>query len=230
MAAQTFGSTSTQAAVAPRVNLLPPEIAEQAKVRRAQLAMVGTGLAAVAVVGVMYMNASAKVSEAEQRKADATAMQAKLKSDVAKLQVVRDTYDQVDAAKQTLATAMGYEILWSSYLNDLTLTIPENVWLTNYSVKMNEAKKAGTGGSSADGPVLDPGLGTVTVTGVAFTHDDVAAWLESLAKQKGYSHPYFTESTEFKIGDRVVVKFTSTTYITEKALSNRYTTKKGLAR
>ena len=228
MAAQTYGGTSTQTALAPRVNLLPPEIAESARIRRSQVGMVGAGLAAVAVVGLMYTQATAKVSQAEEAKADAVATSVKLKQDVDKLQTVRDTYAQVDASKKTLATAMYSEVLWSGYLNDLTLTIPENVWLTNYSVEMTAAKKAGSGGASGSGPVFDPGLGTVTITGTAFTHDDVAAWLESLAKQKGYSHPYFTDSTERLIGSREVVDFTATTYLTDKALSNRYT--KGLAR
>ena len=37
---------------------------------------------------------------------------------------------------------------------------------------------------------------------VGFKHDDVAVWLESLAKQKGYVNPYFSSSTEALIGTR----------------------------
>lgn len=213
----------------PRVNLLPPEIAERATLRKAQFAMAGAGLAAVAVVGVMYMNASAKVNDANEAKADAAAASVKLNTQLKSLQNVRDIYAQVDAAKATLASAMSTEVLWSSYLHDLTLTIPENVWLTSFSASMSKpvttVKKAGV---ATSGPVLDPGLGTVTIAGTAFTHDDVAAWLESLAKQKGYVNPYFTQSIEALIGERKVVNFTSTVNVTSAALSNRYS--KGTAR
>lgn len=227
MAAQTYG-TQTTIAAPPRVNLLPPEIAERLAVRRQQLAMIGTGLAAVAVVGVMFTQASAKVSQAEERKAEAQAAQVSLDRDLAKLKSVKDIYAQVDVAKKTLATAMRNEIRWSSYLHDLTLTIPENVWLNSLEMKMNESGVAASSGSGGEAAVLNQGLGTVTVTGSAFGHNEVASWLESLSKQKGYSHPYFTKSEDRLLPDRVVVDFDSTVYVTEKALSGRYS--KGLAR
>jgi Tfp pilus assembly protein PilN len=213
----------------PRVNLLPPEIAEKHKVRRAQLAMVATGLAAVAVVGVMYTQQSAKVSQAEAAKTEALAATTRLNTQLADLRPVQDAYAQVDLARTTLATAMQYDVQWSQYLHDLTLRIPDNVWLTSYTVKLDGGASAAAPGG-AGGPVLDPGLGTVTFTGTALTHDDVAAWLESLAKQKGYANTYFTASVEDHIGATKVFNFTTTTQLTEQALWKRYPTPKGLAR
>lgn len=226
MATQTYGSTSTQTAVAPRVNLLPPEIAEKAALRRSQVAMVATGLAAVAVVGVMYVQATAKVSAAENDKAKAVAAQTKLRADLRALDNVKDVYARVDAANKTLATAMAFEVRWSGYLHDLRLTIPENVWLNEIQAEMDVAK-TGKSASAGSDTVLDTGLGTVTFKGSAFSHDDVAAWLESLAKQKGFSDPYFTKA-EDRMATRVVIDYESTTYLNEKALSNRYA--KGLSR
>ena len=223
MAAQTFGSTSTTTALAPRVNLLPPEIAERTKVRKAQMAMMCTGLAAVAVVGVMYVNAKAGVADANEARTAAEARNARLTTELRKLDGVKSTYAQVDAANKTLAIAMHDEIRWSTYLHDLTLKIPSNVWLEEMSLKMTTTKQAGGGNE----PVLDPGIGTVTFKGVAFSHDDVAAWLESLATQKGYTDPYFTKSEDKMLG-RVIVDFESTVYLSEKALAKRYA--KGLDR
>jgi Tfp pilus assembly protein PilN len=225
-----LGST-TSTAVMPRVNLLPPEIAEKARLRRAQVAMGCVGLAAIAVVGVMTTSASAKVSSAEAEKTEAAAAGAKLNTELAGLQSVKDTYAQVDAAKNTLATAMQYDVRWSGYLHDMTLTIPENVWLTSFTVAVNAPSAPSPGkaaAASTTSPVLDPGIGTVTISGVAFSHDDVASWLESLAKEKGYANPYFTQSAEALIGDQKVVNFTSTVNITPAALANRYA--KGITR
>jgi hypothetical protein len=53
-------------------------------------------------------------------------------------------------------------------------------------------------------------------------HDDVAVWLESLAKQKGYTSAYFNSSTEKEIGSTKVVDFSSTVVVTREALSGRY--------
>lgn len=212
----------------PRVNLLPPEIAEKAALRKAQLAMGGVGLAAVAVVGVLTMNASAKVSEAERTKADAVAAGAKLQTEVRALQNVKDVYAQVDSARATLASAMATEVLWSSYLHDLTLTIPENVWLTSFNLTMTPTGQGAAAAPATGAQVLDPGLGTINITGTAFEHKDVAAWLESLAKQKGYANAYFTQSTEAMIGSRTVVNFTSSVSVSPAALANRYA--KGISR
>ena len=66
-------------------------------------------------------------------------------------------------------------------------------------------------------------IGTVTFTGVALTHDDVATWLESLASENGFANPYFSNSTEAKIGDQKVVNFSSTVDLTPDAHSGRYT-------
>jgi Tfp pilus assembly protein PilN len=229
VAAQTFGTT-TQAPVAPRVNLLPPEISERNTLRRAQLMMAGTGLAAVAVVGVMYMNANAKVSSAQTAKTTAAAENVRLNSQLRSLQNVKDTYAQVDIANKTIESATHFEVLWSTYLQDMTLTIPDNVWLRTMSVKMTPATGAGQQGAGAGGKdaILDPGLGSVSFTGTALAHDDVAVWLESLAKERGYANPYFSDSHEKILNGRTVVDFTSTTNITDKALSKRYA--KGLER
>jgi Tfp pilus assembly protein PilN len=218
VAAQTYGSTGTRTATSPRVNLLPPEIAERTKVRKAQLAMMGTGLAAVAVVGVMYTNASAKVSEAEQTKTEAVASNAKLRTELAKLGNVTQTRQQVADMNKTLAMAMHDEVRWSTYLNDLTLRIPENVWVTQMTLKMEAAKTSV--GAADTGPVVDPGIGTLTFKGRAFAHDDVASWLESLSKQKGYADAYFTRSELVEKG--AIVEYDSTVQLNEKALSNRY--------
>jgi Tfp pilus assembly protein PilN len=212
----------------PRVNLLPPEIAEKATLRRSQMAMGCVGLAAVAVVGVMYVQKSAQVSSANATKTEAVAASTKLKSDLAALKSVSDTYAQVDAAKATLAQAMQYDVTWSTYLHNITLNIPENVWLTSLTASV-QAPGAPGNAAVPGRTVLDPGLGSVTIAGYAMDHPDVGSWLESLAKTKGYLNPYFTQAAEDFIGDTRVVKFTSSVNLTQDALSKKYTPK-GLAR
>lgn len=220
--------TGTRTATWPRVNLLPPEIAERSRLRKAQLAMVGTGLAAVAVVGVMYTHQTARVASARDAKAVAVAKQTDLQSELRDLQNVADTYAQVDTAKQTLDQAMHFEVLWSGYLHDLTLTIPEGVWLEKMSVKLDLENV-----STAAPTVLDPGLGTISFNGRAMEHVDVASWLESLVGEKGYSNPYFTKSAQKAPavpGGPITITFDSTVNVTQKALSGRFTKGKVLDR
>ena len=103
---------------------------------------------------------------------------------------------------------MGQEIRWSFLLNDLSLKVPDRVWLTSMTVTTTEASAAA---APTDGQYLSTGIGSVDFVGRAYSHRDVAAWLNSLAKQKGYTQPYFSDSTEEAVGGNDdAVKFTST--------------------
>lgn len=205
--------------VLPRVNLLPPEIAERVRFRRIQYGLGGGVLAAVGVVALLYLAAVGSVNDATTELETANTTNAALQAETAKYAEVQAVYAQAAAAQAMLTQAMGEEVRFSQYLNDLSLTVPENVWLQNVTFKQATTPSAlGT---------TEPGIGQVTFTGVGFKHDDVAVWLESLARQKGYTDPYFTSSTKALIGTRATVNFSSTVTMTPAALSGRFTTPAG---
>ena len=216
---QTRQKAGTGLPVLPRVNLLPPEIAESARFRRITYGLGGGLLGALGVVALLYVGALAAVNEANSDLETATASGAALQVETAKYADVEAVYARAAAAQAMLTSAMGEEVRYSQFMNDLSLTVPANVWVKN--VTFAQAPAPAALGSTV------PGIGTVTFTGVGFKHDDVAVWLESLAKQKGYVNPYFTASTKSFIGNRSVVDFTSTVTMTADALSGRYTAPKG---
>jgi Tfp pilus assembly protein PilN len=211
----------------PRVNLLPPEILEAAKFRRFQLAMVAAGVGAVALVGVLGYSAHQSVSHAKAGLASAQQQQTSLKGQVAGLQSVSDVYSQVAAKKAMLHQAMGGEIRWSYYLTDLSLKIPQNVWLTSVTASEQAATPAAAASAASATSTVPAGIGTVTFSGTAFTHDDVATWLDALAKERGFTNAYFTNSTKTLIGPKTVVTFSSSVTLTQAALSGRYSAVEG---
>jgi Tfp pilus assembly protein PilN len=216
--------TTTRLATLPRVNLLPPEIGEQRRFRHVQAGLGGAVLASLIVVGALVVAAGAQVSNAQDdldaNKAQATQLQSK----VAEYAEVPLVYGQVEAARAQLEQAMGSEVRWSYFLNDLSLKIPGHVWLDSMTVTSTAAAAAPASGDQ----YATTGIGTVTFVGHGYSHNDVAAWLESLAKQKGYTQPYFTDSTVDPRGtDLKAVTFTSNVTVTDDALSQRYTQKAG---
>lgn len=204
----------------PHVNLMPREIAEAAKFRRFQFAMGATLLGAVVAVAGLTYQAHHGVAAAKQQLATSTTQHAQLQQQLASLQSVQDVYDQYTAKQAILQQAMGDEIRWSFYLEDLSLKVPSNVWLTNVSATETTS---GASASASAAPGTTAGIGSITFTGVAFSHDDVATWLDVLAKEKGYTSAYFTNSAEGLIGSRKIVNFTSSVVLTPSAESGRYT-------
>ncbi len=221
MTTETYTTPVVGAPTLPAVNLMPPEIGEQRRLRRLQFAMGGAVVAAFVVVGGLYTVAHSGVTAAQSELTQAQSEQSQLQHQLTSLQNVQDVYTQVSMRQQMLATAMGREVRWSRYLNDLSLRIPDNVWLTQ--VTATEADAAATSTSTQAAPGLTPGIGQIQFTGVAFSHDDVAAWLDSLAREKGFANPYFSNSAETLLGTRKAVNFSSTATLTDAALSGRYT-------
>ena len=217
-----LGMTNAQM---PRVNLLPPEIAEKAFARKVQLGL-GAGLAAsVAVVGLLVVSAGHSVTAAQSSVDAANATNTKLKADVAKYNNVTAVYAAAEAAQAQLKTAMGQEVRYSQLLHDLSLSVPSTVWLKNLAYTQTAAVAAptATGAAGAAATPVATGIGTVSFQGIGFDHNDLALWLESLAKLKQYGNVYFSNSTEGLIGDtKKVVNFTTTADMTPAALSGRY--------
>lgn len=194
----------------PRVNLLPPEIGEKRAFRRVQAALGSAVVLSVGVVGLLYTSASHSLTTANNELATATAQQSSLQAEAAKYRNVTAIYSAAAAAQAQLTTAMGDEVRYSQLLNDLSLTVPSNVWVKSVSISQGAVTPTG-------------GIGTFTVSGVGFAHDDVAVWLESIAGLKTYQNPYFSNSTEALLGTKPTVTFASTAELTSKALSGRYT-------
>jgi Tfp pilus assembly protein PilN len=205
----------------PRVNLLPPEIAETRRFRRIQMGLGGAVIGAVGIVALLYVAASSSVSSAQSDVDTANARHASLQSQTTKYSAVTSVYARAAAAQAMLTQAMGEEVRYSQFLNDLSLSVPENVWLKNVTFTQGGTATPAAAAPGAT-PVSANGIGTVTFSGVGFKHDDVAVWLESLASQKGYANPYFSTSTEALLGTRKTVNFTSTATLTPAAYSGRY--------
>ena len=213
-------------ATLPRVNLLPPEIAEQAAFKKLQLGL-GVGvLAAVSVVGLLTVSASHSVSTAQTSLDQQNGRGQALIAQKAQYNNVTAVYAAAAAAQTQLQTAMGQEVRYSQLMHDLSLSVPSTVWLKSLSYTQAApaaaAPAVGTPGAAATA-TAPVGIGSLTVTGVGFNHDDLALWLESLAGQKNYSDPYFASSTESLLGTRKIVTFTSTANLTSAAYSGRYT-------
>lgn len=216
----------------PRVNLLPPEIAEKALLRKVQMGLGACVLGAVGVVGLLFVSASHSVSTAQSSVDQANAQSTALQAQTAKYANVTATYDAAAAAQAQLSTAMGQEVRYSQLLHDLSLSVPSTVWLKNVTYTQTPPVLPTASSGSPATPGAAPAannlaIGTVSFQGVGFNHDDLALWLEAVAGLKTYNNVYFSNATEALLGSKKTVSFSSTADITPASLSGRYTKPSG---
>jgi Tfp pilus assembly protein PilN len=221
---QTVQSASP--VVMPQVNLMPPEIAEAERLHRLQRVMVGAVLVSVVVVGGLYWHTKQGVGSAQNELTASQAQQTSLQAKYNSLNDVQQVFKEVQAKQLLVQQAMGPEVRWSFVLNDLTTSVPDNVWLTGFTAQ-ETAVPGSTAAPAVGADGSTSGIGSITVTGIAFRHNDVANWLDAMSKVSGFTDPSFQSSTKAVIGTRIVANFGSSIVVSADALSNRYTPKAG---
>jgi Tfp pilus assembly protein PilN len=220
--------TPTRLAAMPRVNLLPPEIAAAAKLKRLKALLVMVVLAVMVVLGLGYLVVSSQVGSAEEELANAQAEGATLQAEKATYAEVPQVYAAVNTAQQNLATAMAPEIRWSFFLNDLSLTIPRSTRLTSITAVNDAAAAQLTGDvTTAEGAITslgNPTMGSIAFAGKSEDFDAVAAWLQSLARQNGYLEPYVQNIAQADAQDAKGTWYDveSNTQLSPEAASMRY--------
>jgi Tfp pilus assembly protein PilN len=189
-----------------QINLLPPEIAQRRRVREVTLLIGAAGLGLLALLVVVFLFQTARLSGAKNDLAGAQNQNASLQRQINSLQTFA-TLEQTLKTKQQLLTQLTVnEVRWSVLLNDISLVIPSDVWLTTFS-------GAVAGGAGAPVTGTAP-IGSITMSGNTFTHLDVAKWLSRLAIVKEFAFPYLTLSAK----SEQTVTFNSTVDIAPAAL------------
>lgn len=222
---QLLTDLAPSAYTVPRVNLLPPEILQTRRFRRTQAALGACVVGVAVAAGGLYLVAQNSADAAAEELTVAQAETTRLQAEEAKYAEVPKVIAEVDAAKGARDQALSTNVAWYRYLNDLALTYPEAVWLDNVTASV--AAAGGTTGAApvpvaGSNPLATPGIGTVTFTGKALKHSDVASWLDVLAGTEGFADAYFTNSTREQIDGTDVVNFTSQVVVTADALWDRY--------
>ena len=225
-------SALVSSAAFPRVDLLPPAIKEEAKVRTGRIFLGGSVAAAIVLTGGLYLMASSDVSSAQVSMDGATAKSVQLNSEVAKYAAVPLVYGQVDAAQATLQSAMAGDVRWSIVLNALGVSIPAGVSLTG--VKITESASPGQPATSSatagqDQSLSDlgtAGIATINWNGTATTYEAFATFLQSMSQVKVFGDVF--ARTVAKLDPKSgAVTFETTAIVNNRALSHRYDAKAG---
>jgi Tfp pilus assembly protein PilN len=204
-----------------RVNLLPPQILESRRFRRTQRLLGGGLLGVLVAVGGVYAVAAQRADAAAEELDVARAETTRLTAESAKYAEVPRVLAQVDAATTARDQALATNVAWYRYLGDLARSYPEGVWLENLTATVSAPATEGAAAPGSN-PLATPGIGTVTFTGTALAHSDVASWLDVLGATEAFADPYFSNSARTQVNGQDVVNFTSQVVVTSDALWDRY--------
>lgn len=203
----------------PRVNLLPPEILAERRLRRTQAGLAAVVLATTGAVVVGFVVATASAGAAQSDLDTANATTTTLLAEQTKYAEVPQVLAQVDAAQAARATAMQTDVLWYDYLSHMAASYPKDIWLDD--VTMTASAPAAAAVVDPTG-LTHPGVATITINGTARRHSDVADWLDVLTATPGFDDATYSVAVREDIDTTALVAFTSTVTVTEDALSHRF--------
>lgn len=195
----------------PQINLLPPEYRARRRGRRIVRIAVAAGVAVLLFLGMVLLIQRGTISNEEDELQRLQDQAAQLRTQVAALQEFGDLKNQIDEKEQALSVALENDIAWSKFLNDLSLIIPDDSWLTNLSL------------SSAPGqaPSGEQSFGTTSFQGFVFDFPGLAGWLTRTAQIDGLTFVYLTNGTAQELSGQEVVTFGANANLTDSLLSGR---------
>jgi Tfp pilus assembly protein PilN len=196
-------------------NFLPREEAQQTVMRGrpgpAQLALAVAALLLIAALAAMFLVMNARLADKERERDDLRAELAR--EEVPAEEPVQPGTDPAlveERNKRTaaLANALGSRVAWDRLLRELSLVLPDDVWLTTLTANAPGASGTATAtGTTSTPPPTATGTG-FQVVGYSYDQEGVAELLSRLAVLPELASVQLVSSARTKIGETDVVEFT----------------------
>ncbi len=190
------------------VNLLPRDVPVKSFAANRGLAFGGIGGAALvtAVLATMTLGASGAVG---QKQNELDSLRAQLAA--VPRPVVEDTGDEAQLAFEkgarvgALSMALSGRVAWDRLLRQLSLVLPEDVWLTNLAAT---APSTATPDPAAVATAPAAGAAGFTLDGSTYSQDGVARFLARLSVVPDLANVRLMSSSSILVDGREVVQFT----------------------
>src|SRR5256714_7761564 len=188
------------------VNLLPRDDGQRTIKKESLPVLVGacSALLVIARLGAMYMMGSGKIA-AQQRKLDDLnrRFQALPPPPPGPTAAEQALAGEQSARVTALTAALGSRVSWDRVFRELSLVLPDDVWLTELSAKSPISPATNASSSTGVGTPSE-----FTITGRTYSHDGVARLLSRLQVVPDLTNVQLVSSTLSKVGNQDVVEFT----------------------
>lgn len=194
------------------VNLLPKD-AVRVVTRVQKIAVgVGTGGAVIltALMAMMFLSASSKVHDGQLTLDDLRAQLAIIPPPAAGPSAGATALAAQQGPRVAAVTAaLQRRVAWDRVMRELSLVLPEDVWLSKLSAKSPISPGAPSlPGAPIAAPVSSGPPTQMTIDGYTYSHDAVARLLSRLAVLPDLQNVALQSSTRAGVGKQTVVHFT----------------------
>jgi Tfp pilus assembly protein PilN len=193
------------------VNLLPKDEIRVVTTTQKVAVGVGTGGAVLltAILAMMFLSASSKVHDA-QLSLDELNAQLALVPPAAAGPTPGETALASEAKPRAAAVsaALQRRVGWDRVLRQLSLVLPEDVWLTKFSANSPVSPAAAAAVPAEATPGVSAPPTQVTIVGYTYSHDAVARLLSRLAVVPELQDVTLQGSLLTNVGTQTVVQFT----------------------
>ena len=181
------------------VNLLPRDEAKRSFEAKRGVVFGGIGGAALATAVLASMMISAG-GAADSKQAELDALRAQIAA-IPTAPVIDTSREDALAAEKgarvgALSAALAGRVAWDRVLRQVSLVLPEDVWLTNLSAAAPAATQAAAAGSG------------FTLTGATYSQNGVARFLSRLAVIPDLANVRLQSSQSQLLNERELVQFT----------------------
>lgn len=200
----------------PRVSLLPPEVAAEARGRslRRGLALVTGGIMLIVAVGVAA--AAWHSAQSVVRLADAQSVSAELLSEQQTYISVREVQGHVDLAHAAREVGSATEIDWKAFLLDVRSLLPADVSIDGVDITSSSPLELYP---QATSPLQPARVATLDLTLSAPGLPAVPEWLDALESLPGFAD---ASPGSIALGDNGGYKVGVKVHVNEEAFSGRF--------
>ncbi len=184
------------------VNLLPRELDRDRKGLQLPVVVGCAGaVLAAAVLAGGYLSASSSVGSKNAKLAEVEAQIAAVPRPEAQPATVTGLPAERQARVAALATALAQRVAWDRVLREVSLVLPDDVWLQS----LNATAPTPGGATTAPGTSVPNGF---SIHGFTYSQTGVARLLSRLTVIPDLTSVTLQSSTTSKVADRPVVEFT----------------------
>jgi Tfp pilus assembly protein PilN len=199
-----------------QVNLLPPDILQAQRYRRATTLVVVAGIVAILLVFGFYLLQAGRLGGVNDDIRAQEATNASIQASIAEKQKFADLQAKAQAKQELLNAAYAGEVSFSALLMDFSRVIPSDAYVDTLTLQIADA--AATDPTAVEGGTTGL-IGTIAGGGQAVSIDTLSVFLTRLEQVKGWVNPWM--STVSRSSDVNGFDYTVSVDLTDEIVTDR---------